>query len=850
MPFRSLAFVSVATLILALSARRAGAAEADAGAPFGVLPLIDEVDTGNAADPHPVFEDPPGGSKLVTLLGRPARAMDQADAAKIYAYKIGKGKGLVAGKAYLLVVEYPEDAGRQIVIVNRGAEQVRTLSTGATIGDAREGYTYPSPESLKIPLSGQWKAHRSLFYLHEHFQGIKGYRESDKRVMEGGPADGFWVVIGQFRKKDSPLDAGAATAKIRLFEVPAPEKLDVAVRWPAPGLPRRHLFWREEMADGITQAKDPARNAFSTPLAWYQAKMKTARFLGVDTYAKDLLEFGYTQDWDTAPGGGNDWFYTTPRPELWGQLVDAASAHGLSVMPYYEYAGAMGNGTGGAPSYGKQRHCRPLGDRPGGAYSDVSWSEIACIDVTDPAALADVKKLLDATVVRFKGRAAFLGAWFRTRSSNWPISFTDETLGRYAKESGVTVTRASLKADPAALTKYYGWWLGKRKAYLVAIRDHLRAAGMGADVMFTAYIEEALHVPTYADWATPTDDLPALEKVNTTDPWKWRFGPTDWTKFVEAGKFGEMLTRMTPPSAETYAKAWPEDVHSAPPADPKNYVDVDDVTMAMPFSRLFTTSSAAQLDAFRAKSGLVIVRHFNLNEEDGQNAAAPEGPMSKRVGYFVSDVDRAGPYSVLAEARAVANGDPRTIGYLSSSSFNRGFPEYVRAFDAAFLALPALPSKVVSGASSDPEVVVREIPTAASGTYYAVVNVGLLDKKDVSVRLPADGVVTELVPDKRVERGSAKAFVRAFYPGELVALHVGATPPPPADDAGPIDPGADAGAGGDGGVGDAPTDASTGCGCRTTSSTSSGAATLAWLGALGLVALRRRTRVTRAGSAP
>jgi hypothetical protein len=343
----------VALGVLGTLGRAARAADVDVGAPYGVLPLVDEVIAGDPNDPHAVFEDPPGASKVTTILGQKARAMTQADGAQIFAYKIGKGKGLVAGKAYLLTIEYPEDAGRQIVVVNRGAEQVRTYATGQTIGDSRESYTYPSPESLKIPLSGKWETIHLLFYLHEKFQGIKSARNADQRVMEGGPADGFWVAIGQFRKKDSPLDAGAAIARIRLFEVPNPEKLDLAIHFPPDDLPRRHVMWREEMADGIIQAKDPAQNAFADPLAWYDAKMKVARFLGVNTFTKDLLEFGYTQDWDPTPGGGNDWFYTSARPKLWEGILDLAAQRGMDVLPYYEYAGAMGNGVNGTPSYGK-----------------------------------------------------------------------------------------------------------------------------------------------------------------------------------------------------------------------------------------------------------------------------------------------------------------------------------------------------------------------------------------------------------------------------------------------------------------------------------------------------------------
>ena len=808
----------LATLFL-LFAPVVYASEGDAGAPFGMLPIVDEITVGDPADPHPVYEDPPGATQVVTILGQPARSMAMADAAKVFGYKIGAGKGLVAGQTYLLVVDYPEDASRQMVLVNRGNDATRTLATGQTIGDARESYTYPAPESVKYPLSGKWESYRSLFVLHERFQGVKGVRDADKLVYPDKPADGFWVAIGQFRTKDSPLDAGAAVAHIRLFAVPAPEKFDLAVNYPPAELPRRHVFWREEMADIAISSGDPQTRAFAKSVDWYDAKMRLARFLGVNTFTKDLMEFGYNQNWDSSPHGGNAWVNQGNQPELWGQIIGAATKNGMSVLPYYEYAGAKGGGANGVPSYGYQRRCRPLGDRPNDAFSDVSWSEDACIDVSDPAALDDVKNVLDATIGLFKSKATFVGAWFRTRSTNWPVSFADSTLARFGAEAngGTTPTRDQIKADAALLQKYYGWWFGKRRDYLVAIRDWLRLnAAPDASVLFTSYIEESLHAPEYSDWATPTDDLPSWSAVNATDPWKYRFNPVDWTKYVSDGTFLEMITRMTPPSADTLANHAAENDHSAPPADPGRYADVDDVYMTMPFSRLFTVSSAAAFDAFREKSGLAMVRHFNLNEEDGQNPTG-EGPMSKKLGYFVSDVDHAGPYSMLAEARAVGHGDPRFIGYLSSSNFSRGFPEYTRAFDAAFLALPALPSVLQAGAASDPEVMLRAIATPKYGTYYAVVNVGLTAKKDVKVTLAAEGAVQDLVTGAAIDRvGGAVSL--SFFPGQLYALHVGAPVPSSTSTGMSTGAGGSSGtAGGAGGVGGSGGGAgadSGGCGCQ------------------------------------
>lgn len=768
-------FAALALIVALMSVPRPAiaAGEADAGPPFGRLPLVDEIECAEPADAGRFHEEPPGASTVATILGRRARAMTMDASAKVFAYKIGVGKGLKPGRAYLLCVEYPEDAGRQIVIINRGAQHTRTLATGQTIGDARESYTYPSPESLKYPLSGKWETHRTLFFLHDRFLGVKAGRDETNMVFEDEPADGFWVVIGQFRIKDSPLDAGAAVARIRLFEVPNPEAFDQPIRFPPDDQPRRRIAWREEMADQIINDDDPAKRGVSDSLQWFDHKMRLSRFLGVRTFSKDLLEFGHNQHWESTPHGAHAWIYMGNQRDLWEKIVDRAARHDLDILPYYEYAGAIGGGQGDIPSYGKRGNGRPLGDRAHNVYSDVPWSEKAHLDVTDPDARVDVEKLLDATIARFKDRARFAGAWFRTRPSNWPISFTDETLARFAAEAnnGAAPTRAQLQADHDLLKRYYAWWFDKRRDYLVFIRDYLRAnINPDAQVIFDAYPQEALRAPEVADSATPTDDMEAWEPIQSApdSPWRWRFRPVPWRDYVDDGKYLDRLTRMTPPSAEVLAKHWQELDHSAPPADPERYMNTKGVYMAMPFGRLYTTSSAEPLEAFRSADGLAIVRHYNLNEEDGQNPDAREGPMSKRVGYFVTDVDRAGPYCVLAEARALAFGDPRFIGYLSSSGFNRGFPEYVRAFNAAFLALPALPSERLADAASDPEIIVRKIPTPRSGTFFAVVNTSMRPKEGVVVNLPGAGSVLDVVADRVVS--STPRLTLNFYPGQVYAL--------------------------------------------------------------------------------
>jgi hypothetical protein len=124
----------------------------------------------------------------------------------------------------------------------------------------------------------------------------------------------------------------------------------------------------------------------------------------------------------------------------------------------------------------------------------------------------------------------------------------------------------------------------------------------------------------------------------------------------------------------------------------------------------------------------------------------------------------------MAEAVAVANGDPTQIGYLVGGNYGRGFPEYVRDFNANYLALPALPSKVMAKASSDPAVVVRAIQTPKNGTYVAVVNTSYTSK-NVRVRLPSSGKAVALATKEPVaaEGGLVSLSLRPF---QLVSIGI------------------------------------------------------------------------------
>lgn len=205
--------------------------------------------------------------------------------------------------------------------------------------------------------------------------------------------------------------------------------------------------------------------------------------------------------------------------------------------------------------------------------------------------------------------------------------------------------------------------------------------------------------------------------------------------------------------------------HSAPRADVDN--NSDGVMMTYTFNDLYSVSDPASLAAFNTNTGTAAIRHYCLNED--AMAKADKSPI---LGYFVADMELAGPYITLPEARAVANGDPHYFGYLASNSFNRGFPGYVRQFNAHYLALPALTSVRRDDLSSDSNIVVRTIETPAHGQWMMVINTGLTEQFNATISLPASsGQVINAVTLQPIALKEGKLQLD-LYPGQLLSLRL------------------------------------------------------------------------------
>ena len=349
-----------------------------------------------------------------------------------------------------------------------------------------------------------------------------------------------------------------------------------------------------------------------------------------------------------------------------------------------------------------------------------------------------------------------------------PVSFADATLLRFTEETSqpAKVTRQMLADNKKLYTDYIDWWGKKRRDFLVYCRDYLRENGIDdAMVLFTNNAGEpgvgfnSWEPRFIADKPSIWQDI-LTQKTHLTSDEK----PLNLLSVQDVVKQGLYREGLLSPALSW--GGW-ENNHVGPASDPQHYKDLDGVMISHAFNRLYTVADPNTLDDFSTKTGLALMRHFSLNE----NMMNTDSDGKKRfLGYFVADMEKAGPYCMMAEAMAMANGNPTLIGYLSGGMYTRGFPTYVRNFNAHYLALPALPSKRQDNLSSNAKIVVRTIDAGKHGTYFYVINTSMT-AEDGIIQSPAKGSVQSAVTGSKQSVSGGKLAL-SLYPYELRSYHI------------------------------------------------------------------------------
>ena len=672
---------------------------------YGALTLVDEIDCSLslADDPDHLFREYPAGwSTVEGILDVPTRVMHhKSDTCCYVSWRVGKGKGIVPNEPYVLVVDYPDEAPRSVTVFNFGNATRHGYHTGWTAGDSwSPPYVTQSIESWAIPYSGETK---QLVQVMVPFEKSKQYNGSDNRIPMD--TDGFDLNFGIIKAGEAPDSVGLAVSAIRLYKIDSYDVARPSIPYPAEGLPRRIVTSREEMGDGDDFA------GFAHPQDFYKGRAKMIRLLGMNTCSKDLLEFGYMQNFR----GDNRWGFAA---NYWDEIVDNLAAEDVSILPFYEYHGSRGNSGIGYSDSLKPWTLNSAKDTSWKyLFSNQSYVYNCMVDLTNDEALWDLQKLFQATIQPYLDKANFLGMWIRNRGA-MPMGFSQGAIDRFNQDTRRNVTRAQIYnngnyGNTELYKAYRAWWYGKRCSIFTRLQGLINGQLPGAKVYYSNTIEEPGEF--WANWGNPRPALISNEAGYTYQGKNFnQYTGKNWSTDV-----GAAAQKYWPNALNADCPTWGnyEVHHSAPADDPHNYTNLDNVALCYPFNTVWTVADKTASARYRNKSGdLPFVRHYSLNENDFRNASNQE-----ICGYYTCDWDHAGRAVMLSELYAMAYDDPTMLAYLFTANLVRNDSTYVREFNLNYLSLPALKGEVLVGGGWPDTFTVRRYVTD-KGTYWAVIN--------------------------------------------------------------------------------------------------------------------------------
>ena len=730
---------------------------------FGSVTLVDSIDCAN--DTTHQFRDYPAGRSYTTnILGSSTRVMhhvrneETSKGQRTGAYvswRVGKGKNLVPNDPYLLVVDYPDDAPRTVTLFDFAMGARHGYHTGFTVGVSMSPQVSVAPcyESVAVPFSHEWK---QLVEVVFPFEKSTQYNGGSRIPLSTEGFDVAFVLVSQDQATDS---VGLAVRSIKLYRIDDYAAAKPEIHYPAGDAPRRHVTSREEMGDG------DGLSSFTTPSDWYVGKARLMSMLAMDTWSKDLLEFGYLQTW----GGNRRWGW---GDNYYAQLIDAMTAEGHYLLPIYEYHGSRGDGNtswdnGGSLGYDANYKPWTLESAKDASlkykFSGQSYVYNCMADMTLPQTREDLEDLMDRTILQFKDRGNFLGAWIRTRGG-MPVGFSDKTIALFNSDTDRNVTRAQIwnngaYADTQLYKAYREWWYGKRRNLLAAVQSHLESGGLpGAKLFYHSTAgEDGIQVGQGVIESVESDTL------YRGQTWRQMTGKNGTTSLSEmASKYKDGLARDGSNWGDVEA------CHATPHADPANYAALANVALSYPFNCIHTVASSDPAQNFRNASGdLLMARHYSLDEFCANDYNLESGQSI--VGYYTSDMDHAGRAVMCAEVMAMAVNDPTILGYLFGSNLDRLDAPYVREFNLNFLSLPATTSTVLLGGTCSDPVTIRRWTTSA-GNYWAVINTTARSVVSGSWNLQTSKTRVWRTVDWREEAVSGGKATFALEPYQMVCL--------------------------------------------------------------------------------
>lgn len=703
--------------------------------PYGRLRLIDEIDcaTPTLQEEHPYMQSgyessfnymtpgAPADVRVREILGKPARESGYG----WFAYRLGRGK-LKPRSTYLVRIEYPEDKPRIAPIEYQSGQNFYDAGwkNGVGADDVYDNW----------PLNHQWNWYDMIVPLDDQTVGTGGAGTA--------PAEnGFWMY---FMNKQKPgmyyamWEGGPAVARIKLYEINA-EKHAPVIRRPQ-GLPERVLgFDWERQADHDPQdlaryAKLMGYNAISPVMLKWFFDNYADPLNGYTTVRIDAHDYWAKIKYDPASGVPA----MSPIPSLKSQhlrYLEATKQWGLRYIPRVEY--------GGSQDLPKEAWAVDANGQPTKPNRFAPW----CANLLHPAVWDDLQKYVDNL---FKTYAAdnpqLTGMLWRIRCARMPISYGKADLELFAKETGTALPaggdqQRAIWATTEGRSQYDAWWHQKRTDFHIRLVKLLRSYRADMTLYYYNWDEDkfGLIEPDITAWGfvanvvkpAPEGGRAAYEKERQV---RKGFTAADYIAVMRSGNFGKASKGI---NRADYG------------IRPELYKDAPGIELFAPANYLCYADKPEYLNYFRTHDG-VAVSNVVSYDEIGARTINP-----KYEGNMLTPGGAA--FSMALELLSYFHSDARTLNY-TVYTYGRGFADAHRRFAQAFLALPAIASKMVE--HNDPDLRVRLYPSA-NGTYIGVAYKGYVAKK-LTIRVPAEkaGALENLVTGEAVASTFAGGHVQ------------------------------------------------------------------------------------------
>lgn len=482
--------------------------------PFGLLPLVDEIDL---AEPTEKYCYDQGGQFIYVgpCLGEQVRFAKGANA--WFGYRLGRGT--LKERPYLIEVVYPEDVPRAylMALLDVGGPQTGghlAFHTGVYQTEDERTYT---PENLQeFPLSKSFASYWILAWPQPGFH------------HKGSLSNGIWLYF--LNKGNDPITNGIAVKTLRMYEVPTYEVLfDPILDQLRNDSDRMHIWtvegprysWETE----VVKARMYGANAISPNLVPWN-RYPSANFLGL----RDLLKLA-----------GEHQVGVIPRIEYGGSVNLAAEA--LATTPL-------------GVSYSEVYH--HVGGHGSGYYQ--------AVNILEQATVEDLIRVIDTMfTVAGEYKEHIRGIYLRNRLGYIAPSFGDRDLLRYEQETGNRIKGDSFTEKRATLAEelrlpfdqpsfsvgasaehpYLQWWYAKLAEFLQQIANHLKQydaklyySPFSGEGMGTKGTSDPLTWLTAREWGMNPAAFRNLENVFVLVPidQAWNAGETEYVTACATGE--------------------------------------------------------------------------------------------------------------------------------------------------------------------------------------------------------------------------------------------------------------------------------------------------------------------------